>query len=234
MSIFEPMTVRCPACQEMLSLTAVQSVNADRRPDLREAILARTFQIESCPHCKERFRLAPAFNYLDVGRGQWLCVQAMDQLKSWIAIEDESLDTFAQAYGSAAPGPAREIGEALRPRLVFGWAALREKLIAAELGLDDVTLELLKLALIQGLGDVPLRPGVELRLDGLEADGAMTLEWIRAETDQVVERMHVPRAMYEGIANDPGPWAALRQSLDGGAAFIDMQKLYLGPGRASA
>ena len=91
MSIFVPMTVQCPACQERLSLSAVFSVNADRRPDLRKAILDRSFQVENCPKCQERFRLDPAFSYLDVGRGQWLSVQPLDQLESWIAAEDEAL-----------------------------------------------------------------------------------------------------------------------------------------------
>ena len=36
------------------------------------------------------------------------------------------------------------MGEGFQPRLVFGWPALREKLLCASLSLNDVDLELLK------------------------------------------------------------------------------------------
>jgi hypothetical protein len=231
MSIFEPMAVQCPACQGRFEISAVESVNADRRPDLRTAILDRSFQVQGCPRCKEQFRLDPAFNYLDVGRGQWFSVQPLRQLPEWIESEDEAVAAFARAYGDKATGPAREIGKSLRARLVFGWAAVREKIIAADSQLDDVTLELLKLALIQGLGNVPLRAGNELRLDSVEEE-FLEFEWIRTDTDQTVERMRVPQAMYDGIVNDPDPWAVLRKALEEGP-LVDMQKLYFGPGRAA-
>jgi hypothetical protein len=117
----------------------------------------------------------------------------------------------------------------LKPRVVFGWAALREKLVAADLQLDDVALELLKLALIEGLGNVPLAKGNELRLEGIR-DDEIELHWINAETERIVERMLVPREMYDGIVKDAEAWAAVRQKLETGP-FVDMQKLYLGAGR---
>jgi hypothetical protein len=43
MSMFESIAVACPACGTQVDFDAVQSVNADRRPDLRAAILAGTF-----------------------------------------------------------------------------------------------------------------------------------------------------------------------------------------------
>jgi CpXC protein len=232
MSIFRPLAVTCPACKDTFEMRAVESVNADRRPDLRSAIVDRSFQVQSCPKCGEKFRLDPTFNYVDVARGQWLSIQPLEQLEDWIENEDEALATFALAYGDQAPEPAREIGNGLKPRLVFGWPAAREKIIANEHQLDDIALELMKLALIQSLDNSPLAPGNELRLETVEGD-QIELGWVKAQNDEVVERIRVPREMYDNIVKDQEAWAEVRQKLETGP-FVDMQKLYLGQGRPVA
>jgi CpXC protein len=48
MSKFETQTLTCPSCGEAVDFEAVASVNADRRPDLREAILDFSFQRQVC------------------------------------------------------------------------------------------------------------------------------------------------------------------------------------------
>jgi hypothetical protein len=232
MSIFRSKTVTCPGCEESLSMEAAESVNADRREDLRSAILDGSFQVETCPKCDKKLRLDPLLNYLDVGRGQWISAQPLESLPEWVENEDEAIAVFSKAYGAEAPASAREIGAGLRPRLVFGWAALREKIVAAENQIDDVALELLKLALIEGLGNVPLAAGNELRLESADSDG-LDMNWINAQTEAIVEPMRVPRSMLDEIVKDQAAWASVRESLDSGP-FIDMQKLYLGQGRTVA
>ncbi|MFY9477088.1 MAG: CpXC domain-containing protein [Aquabacterium sp.] len=229
MSIFRSLNVTCPACGKDFVMQAAESVNADRRPDLRDAILDGSFQVEACPHCGERFRLDPRLSYVDIARGQWISVQPLEDVGDWVAGEDEAIAMFDKAYGSQAPASAREIGEALRLRLVYGWSALREKLVVAEHGLDDVTLELMKLALIQGLDHAPLARGNELRLETADPE-SLELRWVKAESDEVIERLRVPRSLYDGIVDDEAAWAALRQSTAEGP-FVDMQKQYLGQGR---
>lgn len=232
MSIFRPMMATCPACDETFQMDAVESVNADRRRDLREAIIGGSFQVIGCPKCDARFRLEPLFNYLDVGRGQWISVQPLASLPDWTENEDEAVATFSTAYGAEAPPAARDIGQGLRPRLVFGWSALREKLVAAEAQLDDVTLELLKLTLIGGLDKVPLAAGNELRLERTDGD-QLELHWVNAQTEAIVEQLRVPRVLYDDIVRDAPAWAAVRESLETGP-FVDLQKLYLGQGRPVA
>ena len=51
MSLFETTKLPCPLCGTEVSFNAVHSVNADRRPDLRDAIIAGTFQQEACSSC---------------------------------------------------------------------------------------------------------------------------------------------------------------------------------------
>jgi hypothetical protein len=226
MSIFRSMTVTCPACDETFDMQAADSVNADRRPDLRDEILAGTFQVEACPKCAETFRLDPRMSFVDIARGQWISVQPLEGLGDWPEDEVDASETFALAYGTKAPPSARDIGEALRPRLVYGWAALREKLVLAEHQLDDVALELTKLALIQGLGDAPLGEGVDLRLEAVAGDDFEML-WINAQNEEVIEALRVPRALYDGILADPQAWASLHQALSAGP-FVDLQKQILG------
>src|SRR5690242_13955186 len=137
--------MNCPHCGQALEFQASASVNADRRPDLRAAILDGIFQRETCPHCGESFRVEPELNYLDVARGQWIAAFPVDWVDRWPELEATSVGAFAQAFGAQASDAAREIGDTLKPRMVFGWLALAEKLRAAEAGLDDATLELTKM-----------------------------------------------------------------------------------------
>src|SRR5678815_2165427 len=77
MSIFKTVELPCPTCATRVSLELVHSVNADRRPDLRQAVLDGTFQREQCPACGLAFRVEPEFTYIDVGRGQFVTVGGM-------------------------------------------------------------------------------------------------------------------------------------------------------------
>src|SRR4051812_43224320 len=120
MSMFVPTTLGCPSCGEPVEFRAVLSVNADRRPDLRAAILAESFQREPCPKCSHAFRLAPDLNYLDVGRGLWLAAHPVADVGKWSELEARDRAAFDRAYGPAAPPPARAIGTNLKPRMTFG------------------------------------------------------------------------------------------------------------------
>jgi hypothetical protein len=223
MSLFYPINVACPSCGEPVRFMASASVNADRRPDFREQILDGQFQREICGHCKTSFRLEPELNYLDIGRNQWIAVFPVKKLASWPELEALALATFAEAYGEGASDPAREIGVDLKPRLVFGWAALREKIAAADAGLDDVTLELLKIALLRGMEDAPLAAGTELRFVEAEGD-ELVIVWIASATEILVESLRVPRALYDEIAADQTGWAPLREEISAGY-FVDALRL---------
>lgn len=225
MSIFHTQQVACPACNHAFNMQASDSVNADRRPDLRDAILDGSFQRETCPQCSEAFRLDPLINYLDIGRGQWLSVLPLDAMPKWEAEEADARDLFDLSYGRKAPASAREIGDTLSLRLVFGWAALREKLVARDAGLDDATLELTKLALIRSVSPCPLAPGVELRLDSVQ-DGQLRFDWVMAASEQRIESLLVPRSLYDEVAAAPQDWADIREAVASGP-FVDAQKTWL-------
>ncbi|HLY56729.1 MAG TPA: CpXC domain-containing protein [Stellaceae bacterium] len=223
MSLFVTQDIPCPACGKPVEFNVNFSVNADRRPDFRTAILNGSFQVEECEHCETEFRLEPEMTYLDMGRHQWILVRPASKRHEWPALEEDAQSTFDLAYGEEAPPAARAIGTDLAPRVTFGWAALREKVICAEEGLDDATLEILKILLMRTMLETPLRADTEFRLGGIE-DGNLNLAWIRFDDEVVVETMSVPRGLYDDIAAAPQAWQALREELTAGT-YVDVTRL---------
>src|SRR5262245_41664478 len=135
MSLFKKQSVTCPACGKPVEFNVAFSVNADRRPDLRDAVFDGSFQRQTCGSCSESFRLAPELNYLDAGRGQWIAVHSADSIENWESIVAADMQNFNRSYGDQATGAARELGAGLKARVVFGLAAFREKLLAQDEGL---------------------------------------------------------------------------------------------------
>jgi hypothetical protein len=220
-SLFDIETVTCPACAASVEFEAVGSVNADRRPDLRAAIVDGSFQVQPCPSCGKQFRLDPVLTYIDIGNRQWILVQPAEALAQWSALEQQARATFSQAFGDAAPRPARAIGSQLRVRVAFGWPALREKLLCADNFLDDVSLELMKCALLRGLPNAPMTDDTELRLVGATPE-TLQLAWLKTANDAPVETLDVPRALYDDVNDDA--WQALRATLEDGP-FVDIHRL---------
>jgi hypothetical protein len=227
-SIFHPATMTCPVCGTETEVQRSASVNADLRPDLRDAILDGSFQAEPCAKCGESLRLPPHLTLLNLGRAQWIMVEPADMLEQWAEVEEEAQATYEESFGSQAPPAAREIGKELRARLVFGWSALREKLIARDLELDDVTLELLKIAIMRTVDKPPLSDQTELRLAGGD-DRSLDFVWVVADTEAVLNRLAVPRGIYDDIAADTEAWAPLRERFDG-KLLVDLRRMTSGPG----
>jgi len=231
MSLFRTVDLVCPGCECLISMPAVGSVNADRRPDFRDAILEDHFQDTTCAKCGHAFRLQPQFNYLDVGRCQWLASLPAYEMPDYLAVEDTVLDLFDISYGKKAPAAARSVGDDLDVRVTFGWPAIREKIQARQDDLDDVVLELLKLDLIRRLPEAPLGPGTELRYVR-QFDDKLVFVWIDTFTEEAGGELLVERSNYDAIIDNAEGWAATRALLVDGP-FVDMQKLYMGDGRST-
>lgn len=232
MSIFNAVTLACPNCKTPVAFDSVHSVNADRRPDLRRDILRGQFQRKECPSCGAGFRLDAAFVYVDIGRDQWVAAQPVSAMDDWAQRELQARALFDSSYGSGAPPAVRSLGRALRPRLVFGWSALREKLIAAEAVLDDVSLELLKMGMLRNLPAAPFAADASLRLMDFEAR-RLLFGWVRNPDDAVAELRWVDRELYEDIVADAGrgedaQWADVRAQFTD-ALFVDLDRLLIQP-----
>jgi hypothetical protein len=210
----------------VVSFDLVHSVNADRRPDLREAILDRSFQRQACPACAYEFRVEPELSYMDMRRGQFLAVWPSQAVEDFETYEKRSRSSFEQAYGVDAPPEAQDIGRLLTPRAVFGWVALSEKLIAQEGGVNDVLLELAKLALIRSGADGPgLGTGTELRLIGVE-DQKLVLGWFPRGEEELIDVVAVSKDLLQEIESQPDQWKELRDEL-ANAYFVDYRRFYI-------
>jgi hypothetical protein len=223
MSRIQEQQLKCPKCGDPVAFEVIFSINADRRPDLRKAILDNTIQRGKCGKCGSEFRIDPELTYFDARRKQWILVKPAAALENWIELEQDAASAFELAYGKGAAAPARAIGQDIQARVTFGWPALREKLFCVDNKIDDVSLELMKLAIIRGVDDVPWNDDVELRLVELQGD-QMKLAWISAATGQAAEVLVVPRSLYDEIAADKKDWQPLRQEVSA-ATFVDVHRL---------
>ena len=219
----------CPWCDAIQEMGIVVSVNADRRPDMRRAMLDDSFQRGRCEACGTKYRTEPDLTYLDAAHKLWVLVEPARQLKGWPQLEGMAKDAFERAYGPEASPSARRLGQGMRSRIAFGWAGFREKLLCAEHGLDDATLELLKFGLMRMLDDLPLSDDAELRLVGVSAK-KLELAWVLAHSDRVLETMTISREMFDDIEEDRvGNWEPLREAVSAGP-FVDVNRLLVAAG----
>ena len=222
MSVFRNETVNCPACATPVDFELVLSVNADRRPDLRDEIVAGTFQRRPCPSCGTEFRVDPEFTYMDLGHGQYIGVWPVAKRGQWQACAQKTAQTFDQALGKGASPEAKKLGARLEPRAVFGWPALTEKIIAREVGIDDRTLELAKVMVLRNGSETPVPGRRELRLVEARAED-FVLAWVRPADGAVETALRIPRTLIAEIDAEPEPWKAMRDSV-GEGLVVDFQR----------
>lgn len=223
MSIFHSVRAVCGHCGTSNEVERTASVNADRSPEMREAILDGSFQREYCIQCGTVLRLPPHLTYFDLGRNQWVMVEPAESMVRWQQVEVEARKTWDRAFGSGATPQGRELGRTMQVRLAFGWTALREKLLCRDLGIDDVTLEMLKLDLLRDLGDAPIADQTELRLRAGNAE-SLQFDWLELGSERAIGGFEVPRTDYDEIVADPDEWAELRARFEG-ALLVDWRRL---------
>ena len=228
MSIFHPARLICPSCGTVAEVERTASVNADLRPDLREAMLDGTFQAHTCEKCATPLRLPPHLTYLDLGRKQFFMIEPSDMIEDWPTAETAARATFERGFGSGAPAVARRMGEGITPRLVFGWPALREKLRCHDLALDDTTLEMLKMSIMVNVDKPPIADQTELRLVG-GTEEALEFEWFESASERSIVGLSVPRDIYDDVRENADAWEDVRGKFDG-QMLVDLKRFVAGPG----
>jgi hypothetical protein len=227
MSLFLPVEAKCSKCGTQVKADLASSVNADRRPDLREAILDGSFQSMSCPECGTVVRFPAHLTYIDMERDQWILVEDGSRLMEWQEVEAEATELYDRSFGKRAPALQQSMGETIKARLVFGWPALKEKLLAQAAGLDDITLELFKISVLRNVPAPPLADMTELRLIDTE-DDVLTLRWLKTVDEEGINDLPLERALYDEFASNLTAWAGLRADLEG-VLFVDMKRILLAP-----
>ena len=222
MSLFRTFELNCPACNTPVRFDLVMSVSADRRPDLREAILDGTFQRKICPACSTAFRPEPEFTYIDFARGQYIFVYPVEKRPAWHEWEAKASAIFDTTLGKKATKEAMTLGKKVDPRVVFGWPALIEKILTRQAGIDDRTLEVAKVAVLTAQSETPVPGRRELRLVG-DREGDLVLAWVRTEDEKLSEGLRVPRALIGEIEAEPAAWQELRDDVADGLV-VDFQR----------
>lgn len=228
MSTFAAARVPCPYCARIDERSIALTVNATRTPAYREAVLDGSFQRFVCPGCAAPFVVEEPFLYLELGRKLLIAVAPADEEAHWPRYERMALARFEEDLGAGAPAVARELGEGVRLRAVFGLAALREKLVCFEAGLDDAVLEAFKLELCRSGAGLPLHPEARLRLEAVsdgELSFAMPDGGDAGDASQVVV---VERAAFARFVVAPG-WESLVSRL-GSGPYVDLGRVLLPSG----
>src|SRR5664279_1371498 len=195
MSTFVPSTIIC-RCGEHYVVDVANGLHISARPDIREKILAGTFHRFDCPNCGTKTQIDALLSYTDFPARLWFTIAPSTSLP-W---RNRYLEIARQGFESTMQRNAPElvIGWAaeMTRRLVFGLAALREKLIILDAKLDDRVIELLKIQLIRDLRDT-FSPTDYFHLTSV-SDRELVFE--KTHPDGIIRRAPFPRVLYDDLA----------------------------------
>ena len=107
---------------------------------------------------------------------------------------------------------------------MFGWPALREKIVAVEHGLDDVAIEACKAAAMRNQKEVPFSGDADLRLVAVEGD-RLVFAWVNPADNSTGDMLAMPRSLHDEIvADEEGDWFSLKSDFDG-AFYVDINRV---------
>lgn len=213
MSTFLPVTVTCPRCAGTFEGEVPIGLNAERMPALRHALLDDRFQRFTCVHCLHPVRVEPSLVYADFERRQWFAALPRGAFTHRSALAARVEQQFDHHMRVACAPMVRAWADDFTVRLVFGTEALREKLVAADAGLDDRLIEALKWDVARREGLVS--PTASMWLRGVD-DTTLHLRHIDAPDATEAAVLAVDRRRYAAIEADRAKWAAALPTLWGG------------------
>jgi len=167
MSTWVHREVECPGCGRVNSEAVLKGIHISNLPTVREDIVAGRFQRTTCADCGFEAQLERTSVYTDFDKGQYIAVEPPDP-SDWREAVARHQQIFDRCF-TMGPPIAEELGRGLRHRLVFGVAALREKVICWDAGLDDRVLESCKADWLESEGKSA--GAEELRLVGVLPPG---------------------------------------------------------------
>ena len=139
--------VTCPICggeqQEKLFL----SVNGARIRDAADRIIDGAWGQLSCLKCGASYVLDTPLLFSDLPGGVWIVQRDRSERDRFAILEKEADAIFEREFIERVPAAIRNQALTVKRRICFGRAQLAEKLLATREGLDDRTLECMKLVL---------------------------------------------------------------------------------------
>ncbi len=171
MSTFVRQPLCCHACGEHFEVPLLKGMHITRIPQVRSSILDGTFQVFGCVRCGHAIHVERASIYTDFEEGQYVAIEVSGHPDPAEAVAFHQ-GVFDRCF-AMAPAVTQDLSRHLRPRLVFGLAALREKLLCWDNDLDVRVLEVPKVDLMGERGWSAEH--TVLRLAGLLGPGHMLL-----------------------------------------------------------
>jgi hypothetical protein len=192
MSITRTHQVECE-CGAVIALHCADSLNAERHPQLRDAIVERRFHTYRCGACGAGLVVDKQVLYVDLERRQFYGLYPESERMSERACGEEVIAAWHTALGNDAPVSVAALFQTDRfqVRVCFGLEELREKLVAHEAGLSDLALEIYKSELCAGHPEWGQAGVRTLRLEHVEPDGRLAF-YLEQATDP-------PRPLEAGI-----------------------------------
>jgi len=172
MSIWVYTNIECTGCGHTFSDKTVDGLNLTRNPWIRQSILDGTLNTYRCPACDQVIMLERPFTYTDLDRKQLMLVRPRRHQPAWRNAERDIEDLF---HIYVANEPSRTLFDAqdlaaFKVRVVFGYAALREKLLLWDNGLDDALVELVKMTLLRDRPELVARNFQHIVVDTVDRE----------------------------------------------------------------
>ncbi len=124
---------KCPQCGATGEYKVWDSINVDLNPELKEGLLSGELYDWKCPGCGQEYQLPYGTIYHDMKRN-YLILYSPEPGK-----EDR--------YSPMQKEIASLFGHGYTVRSVYGYPNLKEKITILDEGLDDITIEVIKLTL---------------------------------------------------------------------------------------
>lgn len=193
MGVFHPYDVICPNCDHHYSVNLANTVNVTRFPDLKRQVLARELHNGRCGTCGYVAPVEKPFLYVDMDNGLNVSVYPRKERHFHVkaSAETELLSAGIKSLKTLQPRTQR---------VAFGLEELREKVVAADAGLDDRLVETLKLYVIKEHPFLIQKRRLRISLDAVSAqklDFQCTFDH-----EASAFRVSVPRAFYEAIPQE--------------------------------
>lgn len=173
MSKVVPRAITCPSCKHEWVARLFESVNGDRILAQVEAILAGTFEQQTCPSCGGVFRPEHTMLYSQFTARLWIVMHPPEDRPRHELIERGVQLVLERNFAAAAPIVAEGV-RGVQPRLVFGQTLLTEALRAWRAHLSAPLLECAKLlAIRRNLGELMRHGPSQLVFEEVAPDGRL-------------------------------------------------------------
>jgi hypothetical protein len=195
--------VRC-RCGATVSVFCADSINAERHPHMRDAILSRTLHVFQCAACLGTITVDKPVLYVDLAHRQLYAMHPASERALERQHGDELIEVWSKSVGDTAGAAARALwgGGSFHVRLCYGLEELREKLVAHDAGLRDLVIEALKAEAMAQAEELQKLGVITLRFDGVRDDGQLVFvaECATDPPTLLEVGLVIDRARYDALA----------------------------------